>query len=102
MINLKSPREIEIMKGASRIVAEILLELKENIREGATTADMDRMAEELTLKKKAKPAFKGYRGFPAAICVSLNNEVTHGIPDNRSFQSGDLVSFDVACHRKDK
>jgi methionyl aminopeptidase len=95
MINLKSPREIEIMKGASRIVAEILLELKGNIREGATTADMDRMAEELTLKKKAKPAFKGYRGFPASLCISVNDEVVHGIPSpKRVLKSGDIVGLD--------
>ena len=95
MINLKSPREIEVMKGASRIVAEILLELKGNIREGATTADMDRMAEELTLKKKAKPAFKGYRGFPASLCISINDEVVHGIPSTkRVLKSGDVVGLD--------
>src|SRR4026209_1979758 len=95
MINLKSPREIETMKGASRIVAEILLELKENIREGATTADMDRMAEELTLKKKAKPAFKGYRGFPASLCISINDEVVHGIPSaKRVLKQGDVVGLD--------
>jgi methionyl aminopeptidase len=95
MINLKSPREIEIMKGASRIVAEILQELKGNIREGATTADMDRMAEELTLKKKAKPAFKGYRGFPASLCISVNDEVVHGIPSTkRVLKSGDVVGLD--------
>jgi methionyl aminopeptidase len=95
MINLKSPREIEIMKGASRIVAEILQELKGNIREGATTADMDRMAEELTLKKKAKPAFKGYRGFPASLCISVNDEVVHGIPSpKRVLKAGDVVGLD--------
>jgi methionyl aminopeptidase len=95
MINLKSPREIEIMKGASRIVAEILQELKGNIREGATTADMDRMAEELTLKKKAKPAFKGYRGFPASLCISVNEQVVHGIPSpKRVLKSGDVVGLD--------
>jgi methionyl aminopeptidase len=95
MINLKSPREIEIMKGASRIVAEILLELKGNIREGATTADMDRIAEELTLKKRAKPAFKGYRGFPASLCISVNDEVVHGIPSpKRVLKSGDVVGLD--------
>jgi methionyl aminopeptidase len=95
MINLKSPREIEIMKGASRIVAEILLELKENIREGATTADMDRIAEDLTLKKGAKPAFKGYRGFPASLCISINDEVVHGIPSpKRVLKSGDVVGLD--------
>src|SRR6185295_5255281 len=95
MINLKSPREIEIMKGASRIVAEILLELKGNIREGATTADMDRLAEELTLKKKAKPAFKGYRGFPATLCISVNEEVVHGIPSPKKvLKQGDVVGLD--------
>jgi methionyl aminopeptidase len=95
MINLKSPREIEIMKGASRIVAEILQELKGSVREGATTADMDRIAEELTLKKKAKPAFKGYRGFPASLCISVNDEVVHGIPSpKRVLKSGDVVGLD--------
>jgi methionyl aminopeptidase len=95
MIHLKSAREIEQMKGASRIVAEILLELRENIQEGATTADMDRIAEELTLKKKAKPAFKGYRGFPATLCISVNEEVVHGIPSTRRIlREGDVVGLD--------
>src|SRR5688572_8283231 len=95
MINLKSAKEIEIMKGASRIVAEILLELKGKIREGATTAELDRIAEELTLKKKAKPAFKGYRGFPATLCISVNDEVVHGIPSpKRVLKSGDVVGLD--------
>jgi methionyl aminopeptidase len=95
MIHLKSAKEIETMKGASRIVAEILLELRENIREGATTADMDRIAEELTLKKKAKPAFKGYRGFPATLCISVNEEVVHGIPSTKRFlKDGDVVGLD--------
>jgi methionyl aminopeptidase len=95
MIQLKSVREIDIMKGASRIVAEILLELRENIREGVTTADMDRIAEELTLKKKAKPAFKGYRGFPATLCISVNDEVVHGIPSpKRILKQGDVVGLD--------
>ena len=73
MINLKSRGEIERMKGASRIVAEILLELREIVRDGITTGEIDRMAEELTLKKKARPAFKRYRGFPARICISVND-----------------------------
>ena len=95
MIHLKSTREIEVMKGASRIVAEILLALRENIRDGITTADVDRMAEELTLKKKAKPAFKGYRGFPASICISVNEEVVHGIPSpKRVLKTGDVVGLD--------
>ena len=83
------------MKGASKIVAEILLELRERVREGATTADLDRIAEELTLKKKARPAFKGYRGFPASICISINEEVVHGIPSTRRvLKFGDVVGLD--------
>src|ERR671937_247661 len=95
MIHLKSPKEIEIMKGASKIVAEILLELRENVREGASTAEIDRIAEDLTLKKKATPAFKGYRGFPASVCISVNEEVVHGIPSTkRILKSGDVVGLD--------
>jgi methionyl aminopeptidase len=95
MIHLKSLKEIQTMKGASRIVAEILLELRENVHEGATTADLDRIAEDLTLKKKATPAFKGYRGFPASLCISINDEVVHGIPSpKRVLKSGDVVGLD--------
>jgi methionyl aminopeptidase len=95
MINLKSPREIERMKGASRIVAEILLELRETIRDGITTLEIDRIAEEMTLKNKAIPAFKGYRGFPASICISINEEVVHGIPSaKRVVKTGDVVGLD--------
>jgi methionyl aminopeptidase len=95
MIHLKSAKEIEIMKGASRIVAEILLALREIAREGATTADIDKVAEELTLKKKAKPAFKGYRGFPASLCISVNDQVVHGIPSpKRVLKNGDIVGLD--------
>jgi len=95
MIHLKSPKEIEIMRGASRIVAEILLELRENVSAGATTADIDKIAEDLTLKKKAKPAFKGYRGFPASLCISVNDQVVHGIPSSkRVLKKGDIVGLD--------
>jgi len=92
---LKTPREIERMKPASRIVAEILLELREVVRDGITTAEIDRLAEEKTLKRNAKPAFKGYRGFPASICISINHEVVHGIPSpKRIVKSGDVVGLD--------
>ena len=95
MIHLKSPKEIEIMKGASKIVAEILLALRERVHDGVTTADLDRVAEELTLKKKAKPAFKGYRGFPASVCISVNDQVVHGIPSpKRVLKNGDIVGLD--------
>ena len=92
---MKTPREIERMKPASRIVAEILLELREVVRDGITTAEIDRLAEEKTLKRNAKPAFKGYRGFPASICISINHEVVHGIPSPRRIvKSGDVVGLD--------
>ena len=95
MINLKTPREIERMKPASRIVAEILLALREIVRDGMTTADIDKVAEEMTLKRHAIPAFKGYRGFPASICVSINSEVVHGIPSpKRVIKNGDVVGMD--------
>jgi methionyl aminopeptidase len=95
MINLKSPREIERMKGASRIVAEILLELRQIVRDGITTAEIDRLAEDMTRKKNAIPAFKGYRGFPASICISINEEVVHGIPSTkRTVKNGDVVGLD--------
>jgi methionyl aminopeptidase len=95
MIHLKSAREIELMKGASKIVAEILLELRENAREGVSTGDLDRIAEELIHKKKARPAFKGYRGFPACVCISVNEEVVHGIPSpKRILKNGDVVGLD--------
>src|SRR5215468_12723523 len=95
MIHLKSAREIEMMKGPSRIVASILLELREQFRVGVSTADLDKIAEDLIKKNKAKPAFKGYRGFPACVCISVNDEVVHGIPSpKRILKSGDVVGLD--------
>ena len=83
------------MKGANRIVAEILLELRQIVRDGITTAEIDRLAEEMTRKRNAIPAFKGYRGFPASICISINEEVVHGIPSaKRTIRSGDVVGLD--------
>jgi methionine aminopeptidase len=96
MIHLKSAKEIEIMRGPNKIVAEILLELREAVREGISTAELDRIAEDLTLKKKAKPAFKGYRGFPASVCISVNEQVVHGIPSTKKIlKNGDVVKLRV-------
>ncbi len=98
MISLKSEREIEIMRRANVIVAEILQELKEKVAPGVTTLELDGVAEELTLKKKALPAFKGYevagRVFPRCLCVSINEEIVHGIPTNRALREGDIVGLD--------
>ena len=98
MISLKSPREIDIMRRANVIVAEVLQALKQNIAPGITTLELDTIAEELTLKKKAVPAFKGYsvagRIFPRCLCVSINEEIVHGIPSRRTLHEGDIVGLD--------
>jgi methionyl aminopeptidase len=94
VITLKSRRELEIMRDASRIVAEVLQELRTHCKAGVTTRDLDRLAEEMTRKYKAQPAFKGYRGFPRSLCTSINAEVVHGIPGNRPLNEGDIVSLD--------
>lgn len=94
MIILKSSDEIEKMRRASRIVAEVIQELEPMVRPGVTTRDLDRRAEELMKKKGASPAFKGYRGYPCVLCTSVNETVVHGIPDNRSLKEGDIVGID--------
>ncbi len=93
-IILKSPQEIEKMRRSNQIVAEILAEIKEAVRPGITTRDLEELAEELLAKKKAKPAFKGYNGFPAALCTSVNEEIVHGIPSERVLKEGDILSLD--------
>ena len=98
MIFLKSAREIEIMRRANRVVAEVLQLLKENIAPGVTTLELDAMAEEMTCKNHARPAFKGYtmlrRVYPSSLCTSVNEEVVHGIPSNRVLEEGDIVGID--------
>jgi len=94
MILLKSPRELAKMEVANRIVAEVLAGVKEKIRPGIETRELDELAEEMCRRRQVEPAFKGYRGYPASICVSVNEEVVHGIPGPRRLQAGDLVSVD--------
>lgn len=94
MVTLKSPREIEKLRVSNRIVAEVLAILKEEIRPGINTLKLNKLAEDLTKKYKAKPAFKGYRGFPYAICASVNNQVVHGFPTSTPLKEGDIVSID--------
>jgi len=92
---LKSAAEIEIMRGANRIVAGALAMLGERIKPGVTTAQLDAWAEEYARDRGGIPAFKGYRGFPGSLCVSLNEQVVHGIPSNKVvIRSGDIVSID--------
>ncbi len=95
MIYLKSKEEIEKIKRSCRLVAQTLRLLKEVIGPGITTRELDRMAEEYILRHGGKPAFKGYRGYPASLCVSVNEEVVHGIPGKRRLKEGDIVSLDL-------
>ncbi len=95
-IILKAPWEIEKLRAANQIVANILAELKELIKEGISTWDIDRIAEEKIIERGAKPAFKGYHGYPASTCISINEEIVHGIPSKKRILSyGDLVSIDL-------
>jgi methionyl aminopeptidase len=98
MILLKSLREIEIMRRANLIVAEILAELRERVTPGITTLELDALSEELTYRKKARPAFKGYvvagRVYPYTLCTSVNEEIVHGMPSNRTLKSGDIIGLD--------
>ncbi len=94
MIILKSPDEVKKMGESNAIVAEVLTGLKERVIPGITTLRLNEYAEEVTRERGAKPAFKGYGGFPYALCASVNSEVVHGIPSNRPLERGDIVGLD--------
>ncbi|MEI6313584.1 MAG: type I methionyl aminopeptidase [Syntrophus sp. (in: bacteria)] len=98
MVILKQQSEIEKIRASNGIVAEILAELKEKVQEGVTTLDLDRISEELVLKKGAKPAFKGYRGYPFSLCASINEQVIHGLPSQRVLTEGDIVGLDFGVY----
>lgn len=97
MIIIKNDVEIEYMRRAGRLVGETLAKLEEAVRPGITTAELDRIAEEFIIKHNAKPSFKGYHGFPASICASVNEEVVHGIPGDRVLNEGDIISVDCGA-----
>ncbi len=95
MIIIKSYKEIEYMREAGKIVAYVHEVLKQAIKPGITTKELDEIAEREILKHKALPAFKGYHGFPASICASVNEEVVHGIPGLKTLKDGDIISIDI-------
>jgi methionyl aminopeptidase len=97
MIYLKSDEEIKLMKVAGRIVAETLQKIEEVIKPGMTTKQLDALAERYIESRGARPSFKGYGGFPASICTSVNEEVVHGIPGDRVLMEGDIVSVDCGA-----
>jgi methionyl aminopeptidase len=94
VIVLKSPAEIEKMRAAGCIVAETLALLESRIKPGVTTIELDRLAERECRRQGGQPAFKGYGGFPYAICASPNDRIVHGFPDNKPLQEGDILSID--------
>jgi len=91
----KSEREIEIMRKAGRIVADALAMTREIAREGVSTEDLNTRLEEYVVQKGGIPVFKGYRGYPKSICASINEEIVHGIPDERKLRDGDILSVDI-------
>jgi methionyl aminopeptidase len=95
MIELKTEREIEIVRRNGQILAKTLKLLEEKTKPGMKTKELDQLAEDYIRKQGGYPAFKGYRGFPASICVSINEEVVHGIPGERMIEPGQIVSLDV-------
>lgn len=102
MIKLKTPREIELMREAGRVVAGIFDAVKPYIKSGTTTKELDQIAEDYVLSQGARPAFKGYgfdrkNLFPATICVSIDDQVVHGIPGSKKIEEGQIVSIDVGA-----
>ena len=95
MIVCKSPTEIEKMRAANQLVAQVLEELAAMVAPGVSTADLDATAERRVRAAGAEPAFKGYRGYPATLCASVNQQVVHGIPNRTPLKSGDIVSLDM-------
>ncbi len=99
MIHRKSPREIEKMRRAGKLLSSLFPKISELVKPGAITADIDRLAEQIIIKGGARPAFKGYRGsgkksFPATTCISINDEIVHGIPSQRRLKEGQIVGID--------
>jgi methionyl aminopeptidase len=97
MIVYKTPAEIEAVRRSAQIVTAILGEIRPMIKPGVRTADLDAYAERRARELGAKPAFKGYRGYPASLCISINEEIIHGIPSSRIIREGDVVSLDFGA-----
>ncbi len=99
MIPIKSKKEISVMAKNGKKLAEIMERLKKETKQGVETQRLDRLAQELILKWGAKPSFKNYNGFPAALCVSINEEIVHGLPSKRKIKEGDIVSLDLGLYK---
>lgn len=95
MISIKSEKEIQIMAENGKKLAQIMNRLKQEVRSGIKTKELNRLAESLILKLGGKPSFKNYEGFPTGLCVSINEEIVHGVPSERVLKEGDVVSLDL-------
>lgn len=100
-ITIKTPEEIEILRQAGKRLAAIIKDLSCSLKTGMTTQQVDATAEKLIAGQNVRPAFKGYRGFPGCICISVNEEVVHGIPGKKMIEDGDLVKIDVGIIHKE-
>ena len=94
MITIKTPEEIGIMAEGGKILARVMKELEKKVKPGITTKELDRVAEDLVLKSGGKCSFKGYQGFPACLCTSINEEIVHAVPSERKLKEGDIISLD--------
>ncbi|MFZ5817198.1 MAG: type I methionyl aminopeptidase [Bacillota bacterium] len=97
MVKYKSPRELELMRRAGRIVAECHAALADRVRPGVTTRELDAMVEQMIRERGAVPSFKGHQGFPASICVAVNDVICHGIPNEQPLREGDVISIDIGA-----
>lgn len=100
MIPLKSKQDLEMMRKSGKILASIIKKIQDFIRPGILTLEIERLTEELVWGENVIPAFKGYKGFPASICTSVNEEIVHGIPGQRSLKEGDIISLDLGINCK--
>ena len=100
MITIKSKRDIKIMREGGKILAQIMEELKEKVKAGICTKELDRLAESLIFKYKGKPSFKGHEGYPASLCTSINKEIVHALPSKRVLKTGDIISLDLGIFYK--
>lgn len=101
MITIKTPAEIQIIREGGKILEGIMKELESRVVPGITTGEIDRLAESLIFKFGGSCSFKGHGGFPACLCISLNNEIVHGVPSGRIIKDGDIVSLDLGIFYKD-
>ena len=97
MINIRNQWEIDLIRKSSKIVRDTLNEVSKYIKPGISTLELDTIAEEFIISKNAIPGFKGLYGFPSTLCISIDNEVVHGIPSNRNIKEGEIISLDVGA-----